>query len=123
MSLIDDLRKQLAAGETPGVKETRVLLMAYDEALSEVEKLRSRSGDLEFRDEVFRHLMDDRQALIEKLSSLGLEVLSVPDVLGSWSWAWRWRGSEPNSGYESSMAALLSAFETLLGTKEPPKKS
>ncbi len=118
MSLIDTIRQQLAAGETPTEKEVRVLMMAYDEAIAEVEKLRARVVDMEFRDEIFRHLMDDRQLMIERLSALGLEILSVPDEVGSWSWAWRWRGGNPVGGFENSISALLSAIETMLEKAE-----
>jgi hypothetical protein len=118
MSLIDTIRQQLAAGETPTEKEVRVLMMAYDEAIAEVEKLRARVVDMEFRDEIFRHLMDDRQLMIERLSALGLEILSVPDEVGSWSWAWRWRGGTPVGGFENSISALLSAIETMLEKAE-----
>lgn len=119
MSLIDDLREQLAAGEMPSVKEVRVLMMSYDEAVAEIEKLRARVVDMEFRDEIFRHLMDDRQVMIERLATLGLEVMSVPDDLGSWSWAWRWRGGKPVGGFENSISALLAAIETLLANEIP----
>jgi hypothetical protein len=73
---------------------------------------------MEFRDEIFRHLMDDRQLMIERLSALGLEILSVPDEVGSWSWAWRWRGGTPVGGFENSISALLSAIETMLEKAE-----
>lgn len=115
MTLIEEARQSIEAGQTPERQQVQALLEAYDELLEEVERLRTRLGDLEFHYEVFEHLMTDRKQMIEKLADLGLEIYSLPNPdKGSWGWAWRWRNEEPHTGYERSINALLAALESLL---------
>lgn len=115
MNLIEEARQNIETGNIPELKQVQALLEAYDELCEDVERLRTRLGDLEFHYEVFEHLMTDRKQMIEKLSELGLEIYSLPNPdKGSWGWAWRWCGDEPHTGYERSINALLAAFESLL---------
>ncbi len=115
MNLIDNARQSLAAGKSLNTSQAQALFTAYDEATEELERLRTRVGDLEFHYEVFEHLMTDRKLMIDTFAELGLEIYSVPDTeKGTWCWAWRWQGGEPQTGFSRSIYALIAAMETLL---------
>ncbi len=119
MSLLEDMRQKLNAGEMPDRQEMEELLDAFEEMHLEHERLRERNGDLEFHFEAFEHLMLDRKYMLDKLSALGLEVYRVPTAdKSSWCWAWRWRGGKSQKGFERSINALVSAIETLLAEQD-----